>query len=67
LVGLFASLGGNVFLIWVATGQRSRYRSLLRRSHEAIAAAGAGELPRIDDDDSPRWEEVAEGGDSAEG
>jgi hypothetical protein len=58
LVGLFASLGGNVFLIWVATGQRNRYRSLLRRSHEAIAAASAGELPQAADDDSPRWEEV---------
>jgi hypothetical protein len=58
LVGLFASLGGNVFLIWVATGQRHRYRSLLRRSHEAIAAASAGELPRADDDDSPTWDEV---------
>ncbi|HXT57884.1 MAG TPA: hypothetical protein VN699_04585 [Pirellulales bacterium] len=59
LVGLFASLGGNAFLIWVATGQRHRYRSLLRRSHEAVAAASAGELPRADDD-SPRWEEVPE-------
>lgn len=57
LVGLFASLGGNVFLIWVATGQRNRYRSLLRRSHEAIAAS-AGELPRAEDDDSPTWDEV---------
>ena len=64
LVGLFASLGGNAFLIWVATGQRSRYRSLLRRSHVAIASAGAGELPRADDDDSPRWEEVPENDDS---
>ncbi|HEX5500142.1 MAG TPA: hypothetical protein VFX03_12980, partial [Thermomicrobiales bacterium] len=57
LVGLFASLGGNAFLIWVATGQRSRYRSLLRRSHEALAAASADKLPSAADD-SPRWEEV---------
>lgn len=62
LVGLFASLGGNVFLIWVATGQRHRYRSLLRRSHEA----SAGELPRADDDDSPTWDEVPADEDSAE-
>ena len=34
LIGLFASLGGNVFLLWVTTGQRSRYRALLRRSRE---------------------------------
>lgn len=31
LLGLFASLGCNAFLLWVATGQRSRYRALARR------------------------------------
>ncbi|MFC1596767.1 hypothetical protein ACFL5Q_02365 [Planctomycetota bacterium] len=31
LVGLFASLGGNVFLLWIMQGFRSRYRALLRR------------------------------------
>lgn len=31
LLGLFASLGCNVFLLWIATGQRSRYRALARR------------------------------------
>lgn len=30
-LGLFASLCSNVFLVWVATGQRSRYRALVRR------------------------------------
>jgi hypothetical protein len=59
LVGLFASLGGNVFLVWVASGQRNRYRALLRRSHEALAAASVSELPRDSHtDDMPRWERV---------
>ncbi len=59
LVGLFASLGGNVFLVWVASGQRNRYRALLRRSHEALAAASVSELPRDSQpDDMPRWERV---------
>lgn len=31
LVGLFASLGGNVFLLWIMRDFRSRYRALLRR------------------------------------
>lgn len=30
VLGLFASLGGNAFLLWVAAGQRSRYRALAR-------------------------------------
>lgn len=30
VIGLFASLGGNAFLLWVAAGQRSRYRALAR-------------------------------------
>jgi hypothetical protein len=34
LVGLFASLGANVFLLWVATSQRSRYRALVRRTFD---------------------------------
>ncbi|MHC4407266.1 MAG: hypothetical protein ACYTG0_47255 [Planctomycetota bacterium] len=34
LVGLSASLGGNVFLLWFMQGFRSRYRVLLRRMGE---------------------------------
>lgn len=61
LVGLFASLGGNVFLLWVASGQRSRYRALLRRSRESLAAASIASLPDApEEDDSPRWEAVGE-------
>ena len=61
LVGLFASLGGNVFLLWVASGQRSRYRTLLRRSREALAAANIDKLPApAQEDDGPRWETVGE-------
>ena len=61
LVGLFASLGGNVFLLWVASGQRSRYRALLRRSREALAAANIDKLPApAQEDDGPRWETVPE-------
>ncbi|HUY92831.1 MAG TPA: hypothetical protein VMV10_29090 [Pirellulales bacterium] len=59
LVGLFASLGGNVFLLWVASGQRSRYRALLRRSRESLAAASFASLPDAPEhDDSPRWETI---------
>jgi hypothetical protein len=31
LLGLFASLAGNVFLLWIMRNFRSRYRVLLRR------------------------------------
>lgn len=30
MLGLFASLGGNAFLVWVAVSQRSRYRALTK-------------------------------------
>jgi hypothetical protein len=61
LVGLFASLGGNVFLLWVASGQRSRYRALLRRSREALSAASLDRLPApAEHDDGPHWETVTE-------
>jgi hypothetical protein len=59
LIGLFASLGGNVFLLWVTTGQRSRYRALLRRSREALAAASVQALPGShEEDETPHWETV---------
>lgn len=61
MVGLFASLGGNVFLLWVASGQRSRYRALLRRSREALSAASLDRLPApAEHDDGPQWETVSE-------
>lgn len=61
LVGLFASLGGNVFLLWVASGQRSRYRALLRRSREALSAASLDRLPApAEHDDGPHWETVSD-------
>ncbi len=61
LIGLFASLGGNMFLLWVTTGQRSRYRALLRRSREALAAATAHALPGTrEEDETPHWETVEE-------
>ncbi len=34
LLGLFASLAGNVFLLWIMRDFRSRYRALLRRMGE---------------------------------
>lgn len=61
LIGLFASLGGNVFLLWVTTGQRNRYRALLRRSREALAAASADALPQArEEDEAPHWEALEE-------
>ena len=36
LLGLFASLGANVFLVWVASDFRGRYRALLRRVGEPV-------------------------------
>ncbi len=35
LFGLFASIGGNFYLGWLALGFRSRYRGVLQRVHEA--------------------------------
>jgi hypothetical protein len=32
MVGLFASLGGNVYLVWIARGLRARCRTLLGRA-----------------------------------
>lgn len=57
-LGLFTSLACNAFLLWVATGQRSRYRALVQRmfagpgnSAPALTAPDAG---------SPRWEQIGE-------
>lgn len=51
-VGLFTSLCCNAFLLWVATGQRSRYRALVRRMFEGSGAA------LTSSDDLPRWERL---------
>lgn len=37
LIGLFASLGANVFLLWMAGGFRKRYRALVERMGDAAA------------------------------
>jgi len=59
LVGLFASLGTNVFLLWVAASQRRRFRALVRDMYEIDRAAD-----HADDadgrDDLPHWEAVDE-------
>ncbi|HEV3342563.1 MAG TPA: hypothetical protein VG125_19480 [Pirellulales bacterium] len=52
-IGLFTSLCCNVFLLWVATGQRSRYRALVRRMFEGSGATLTGS-----DSDPPRWERL---------
>jgi hypothetical protein len=52
-VGLFTSLCLNVFLLWVTTGQRSRYRALVRRMFEGSGAALTNR-----DADLPRWERL---------
>jgi len=41
LFGLFASLGGNVYLLWVAFDFRSRYRTLARRSRATSDGASS--------------------------
>jgi hypothetical protein len=35
ILGLFASLAANVFLLWTAASQRVRYRALVERGREA--------------------------------
>ncbi|HVA51610.1 MAG TPA: hypothetical protein VNH11_35040 [Pirellulales bacterium] len=58
-VGLFASLGCNAFLFWVATGQRSRYRALARRMFEGAAPAPAADaLMDAGQTSLPRWEQL---------
>ncbi|HWB09255.1 MAG TPA: hypothetical protein VG826_08525 [Pirellulales bacterium] len=52
-VGLFTSLCLNVFLLWVTTGQRSRYRALVRRMFEGSGAALTNR-----DAELPRWERL---------
>jgi hypothetical protein len=56
-LGLLASLGCNAFLLWVATGQRSRYRALLRRMFDGMA--GREPSAMLGQDVSPpRWERL---------
>jgi hypothetical protein len=65
-IGLFTSVCVNVFLLWVATDQRYRYRSLVRRMFE-----GSGGALTNRDADIPRWERlpapVKEGASDASG
>jgi hypothetical protein len=59
LLGLFASLGTNVFLLWVAASQRHRYRALVRDMFENDASAyHANDADGRDD--LPHWEEMDE-------
>ncbi|HEX7377774.1 MAG TPA: hypothetical protein VF278_11710, partial [Pirellulales bacterium] len=52
-LGLFTSLCANAFLLWVAAGQRSSYRALLRRmfdrqsqEQKAVAEPNSADTPR---------------------
>ena len=58
-LGLIASLGCNAFLLWVATGQRSRYRALLRRMFDGVAGREPAAMLNHDVI-SPRWERLPE-------
>lgn len=57
-LGLFTSICCNVFLLWVATGQRSRYRALVRRMFEGAGNASMASLASIRDVDLPKWERL---------
>lgn len=57
-LGLCASLCGNVFLLWVAAGQRSSYRALVRRMFESRSEQLAA-LPSPSSN-TPRFEQVGE-------
>ncbi|HVC95084.1 MAG TPA: hypothetical protein VND64_15415 [Pirellulales bacterium] len=58
LIGLFASLGTNVFLIWVAASQRRRFRALVRDMYENDSAADHHANDAEVRDDLPHWESV---------
>ncbi len=38
LLGLFASLGANVYLVWIHQGVRAKYRMLAGQMHGGAAA-----------------------------
>lgn len=57
-LGLCASLCGNVFLLWVAAGQRSSYRTLVRRMFESRSEQLAA-LPSPSSS-TPRFEQIGE-------
>ncbi|HUY34176.1 MAG TPA: hypothetical protein VMV69_15620 [Pirellulales bacterium] len=57
LLGLFASLGANIFLLWVAASQRSRYRALVRETFESELSAKHADDAEAHDN-LPHWESV---------
>jgi hypothetical protein len=57
-LALYASLCSNAFLLWVATGQRSRYRSLVRRMFDSTRGSVASPLLVASNQPTPRWEQL---------
>lgn len=56
-LALYASLCSNAFLLWVATGQRSRYRALVRRMFDSTRGNLAA--PTLaSNQTTPRWEQL---------
>ncbi|MEX0714573.1 MAG: hypothetical protein WD278_19710 [Pirellulales bacterium] len=56
LLGLFASLGANVYLVWIAAGLRRRYRSVIQRT-----PPDTGHQEQVDgqaDPWEPDWERI---------
>jgi hypothetical protein len=65
LLGLFASLGANVYLVWIAAGLRRRYRSVIHRT-----PPDAGHQEQVDgpaDPWEPDWERIYSQGQSEPG
>jgi hypothetical protein len=54
LIGLFLSVVCNVFFLWVAADQRTRYRALVRRMFDV----GSASLADNRDVNLPRWERL---------
>lgn len=59
-LGLFASLACNAFLLWVTTGQRSRYRGLVRHMFASEGGGNAARLTAPQVNETPRWEQIDE-------
>ncbi|MEX2558613.1 MAG: hypothetical protein WD403_01810 [Pirellulales bacterium] len=66
LLGLFASLGANVYLVWIAAGLRRRYRNVVRQSQTGIRQQEqAADEPA--DPWEPDWERIYSQGQSEQG